>query len=173
MKRILLTSSILVLVFIMYAQNGQSCGDKFLLIGRGLRYEKIYIASHPASMVIYSLKDKEAKNLEVTLQKAGHKIKDASTEQELFSLLNSGKFDLVLMDLNNAGLLSEKILQSSSKPFILPVINQSKVQNAELNRMQQPCILKYQQKNKDAIKLIDQVMDDKIKGKPMKCSWTK
>lgn len=173
MNRMLLVLALILLVFSQFTPQVQSCGDKFLVIGRGLRYERAYRAAHPASLLFYSLNEKEIKSLQSTLQKSGHKITTAANEQQLIITLNSTHFDLVLLNLNNASFLGTKILATSSKPFVLPVINQPKGEKTEVNTAQQPCILKYQDKNKDAIKVIDQVMEDKIKGRPMKCDWSK
>ena len=173
MKKILITVNLLLVILCYYTPLAHSCGDKFLVIGRGLRYERAYAAAHPASMVFYSLNESETKNLQAALKKAGHKITTTTNEQQLLSTLNSAKYDLVLLNLDNASLLGTKILATSSKPFVLPVINKSSTGKIEVSAAKEPCILKNEDKNKDAIKVIDQVMDDKIKGKPMKCDWSK
>jgi hypothetical protein len=173
MKRVLIAVNFFLVIQCYYTPLAHACGDKFLVIGRGLRYERAYAAAHPASMVFYSLNQNETKNLQAALKKAGHKITTTTNEQQLLSTLNSGKYDLVLLNLDNASLLGTKILATSSKPFVLPVINKSKTGKIEVSASKEPCILKNEDKNKDAIKVIDHVMDDKIKGKPMKCDWSK
>jgi hypothetical protein len=57
-----------------------ACGDKFLLVGRGVRFQKAYAAIHPASILIV-VPPKVVKNAAVrdgrlmtALKMAGHRV---------------------------------------------------------------------------------------------------
>ena len=72
-------SCVLLLVFAscLPAPNVLACGDKFLLLGRSIRYEEAYAAKHPASVLVYTnpASGFSAVSGEVAaiLRKAGHK----------------------------------------------------------------------------------------------------
>lgn len=154
--------------------NAYSCGDKFLVVGRGIRYERAYAAAHPASILIYANTNNEAtKDLQTMLKRSGHKIETVADEAKLFNTLQSKKYDVVLVNISEVALLEKKVMSTPSKPAVLPVIYN--VSGAELDaaKSQYSCVLKYSKKNKNAITVIDEVMDTKLKGKPIACKWTK
>ena len=55
-----------------------ACGDKFVRVGRGARYQRGYVALHPASIVVYMGSGATAsgtlKGMEPALKAAGHKV---------------------------------------------------------------------------------------------------
>src|ERR1041384_3178784 len=104
----------------------EACGDKFLVIGRGIRYERIHAADHPGSILLYATGNsddaKAGADLEKALRKAGHKIQTVNNTATLDATLKSGKFDLVLMNLADASLLEQQVVDSPSKPAVVPII---------------------------------------------------
>lgn len=172
--RSVLVLGLVLAAMILVIGDAYSCGDKFLVVGRGIRYERAYAAVHPASILIYSNNENEAtKELQSMLKKSGHKIETVANENKLFASLQGGKYDVVLVSLSDVALLERKVMSTPSKPAVLPVIYN--VTGAELDaaKSQYNCVLKYSKKNKNAITVIDEVMDTKLKGKPIACKWTK
>lgn len=170
--------SVLILVLMVGSlalvfTDAYSCGDKFLVVGRGIRYERAYAAVHPASILIYSENNDASKDLQSMLKKSGHKIQTVADETKLFSSLQSAKYDVVLVKLSDVALLEKKVQSTSSKPVVLPVIYNVTGSELEAAKKQHTCVLKYSKKNKDAIAVIDQVMETKLKGKPIICKWSK
>jgi hypothetical protein len=171
MKRSLIFSSLFLFLFL---QNFTlACGDKFLVLGRGLRYERAHPAVHPTSILIYSTNANATKDLSKMLEKAGHKIKNVPTEELLYSSLNNAKYDVVLLNIADAPNMERKIMDTPSAPAVLPVINKDQGSEFDTKANQYPCILKYKDKNRNPITVIDQVMEDRLKGKPMQCKWSK
>ena len=171
MKRTLVLSSLLL--FLLLQQFAYSCGDKFLVLGRGLRYERAHPAMHPTSILIYSTDLNATKDLSKMLEKAGHQIKNVPTEELLYSSLKNEKYNVVLLNISDAPNMERKIMESPSNPAVLPVVNKDQGSEFDTKAAQYPCILKYKDKNRNPITVIDQVMDDRIKGKPMQCKWSK
>lgn len=172
--RYTLVLSLVFICLILAFGNAYSCGDKFLVVGRGIRYERAYAAAHPASILIYQNTNNEAtKDLQTMLKRSGHKIETVADETKLFNTLQSKKYDVVLVNLSEVALLERKVMSTPSKPAVLPVIYN--VSGAELDsaKSQYSCVLKYSKKNKNAITVIDEVMDTKLKGKPITCKWAK
>jgi len=158
---------------VLQSQFASACGDKFLVLGRGLRYERAHPAEHPASILIYSVDPNSTKDLSKMLEKAGHKIKNVPTEELLYSSLNAGKYDVVLLNISDASAMERKIIETPSNPAVLPVIYKAQGSEFDTKAAEYPCVLKYKDKNNNPITVIDQVMDDKLKGKPMQCKWSK
>ena len=42
------------------ARSVEACEDKFLLVGRGTRFQRAYAAIHPASIVVYAQPQRRA-----------------------------------------------------------------------------------------------------------------
>lgn len=166
----------LVLALILVTINAHACGDKFLVIGRGLRYERAYAAQHPGSILVYRNRNyddpKAGTDLENALKKAGHKVQSVDNVTALDATLKSTKFDLVVINLGDAPLLEQQIISSAFKPAVLPIIyNKTGTELAAAGK-QYDCILKASGKNTDALKIVDSAMAEKMKGNPLKCKWS-
>lgn len=172
MKKVLMIGLAITFISVLWT-DVNACGDKFLVVGRGIRYERAYAANYPASILIYSPNTDGVKDLQSMLKKSGHKIEIVSDETTLFSTLQSSKYDVVVVSLSDVALLEKKVMSSPSKPAVLPVIYN--VTGAELNaaKSQYTCVLKYSNKNKNAVTVIDEVMKARKNGKPIACNWAK
>ena len=163
--------------FVLFATIAFACGDKFLVIGKGIRYERAHAAAHPGSILIYRNKDvedpKAGSDLEVALKKAGHKIESVDTASKLETTLQNGKFDLVVLSLADAPLLEQQIISSPSKPAVLPVIYNHTGNEVAVAGKQYDCILKAAGKNKDVLNVVDEAVGERQKGQPVKCKWSK
>jgi hypothetical protein len=176
MKKLLFLFALATVALITVSTNASACGDKFLVVGRGLRYERAYAAEHPGSILIYRNRNyddpKAGSDLENALKKAGHKVQSVDDVTTLGAILKSTKFDLVVINLSDAPMLEEQIISSAFKPAVLPVIyNKTGTELAAAGK-QYDCILKASGKNTDALKVVDSAMDEKMKGNPLKCKWS-
>jgi DNA-binding NarL/FixJ family response regulator len=78
-----------------------ACGDKFLVGGRGTRYQRpknaraasVLIYADPASAVAASLKKAKVESL---LKLEGHKATKVQTLDELSNVMTSGRYDVIL-----------------------------------------------------------------------------
>jgi hypothetical protein len=78
-----------------------ACGDKFLVGGRGTRYQRpknaraasVLIYADPASAVAASLKKAKVESL---LKLEGHKATKVQTLDELSNVVTSGRYDVIL-----------------------------------------------------------------------------
>lgn len=175
-KRLLGLFALAIAALILVTTNANACGDKFLVVGRGLRYERAYAAEHPGSILVYRNKNyqdpKASSDLENALKKAGHKVQSVDDVTTLSTMLKSTKFDMVVINLSDAPMLEEQIISSTYKPAVLPVIyNRTGTELAAAGK-QYDCILKASGKNTDALKVVDSAMAEKMKGNPLKCKWS-
>src|SRR5262249_32305886 len=146
MRRTFVVLTLIALGLLSYSSIAGACGDKFLVLGRGLRFERAHAAVHPGSILIYENKNledpKSGDDLEKALKKAGHTIQTVDDVSKLDATLKSGKFDLVLLNLSDATLLEEQIIKSPSKPAVIPIIyNRTGTEVAAAGK-QYDCILK-------------------------------
>lgn len=162
--------SLVLAVLAFYGTVALACGDKFLIVGRGMHYGT---AKYPASILVYDHNTEESKDLQAVLKMAGHKIDTVSDESHLHASVDKNHYDLVLMDLNDAVQLEKQIEATANKPAVLPVIYTHTGTELKEAGSKYECILKGEKKNRDLVKVVDAVMEERKKGVPLKCEWSK
>ena len=100
----------------LFGTVGLACGDKLLVIGRGVRFQHAY-APHQGSLLIYSSGTQSgatlrSAKLQTTLKQAGHKLQTVEGASQLDGALKSGKVDVVLADFADLAGIARQ-LQSS------------------------------------------------------------
>jgi hypothetical protein len=104
----------------------EACGDKFLVIGRGVR--RVQKARHPASVLLYlrpgSSLPQAAKemNLQATLRQAGHRVDVVEETALLRRKLEGGGYDFVLADLPDAAVVAHDAGAGAGAPYVVPVV---------------------------------------------------
>ncbi len=125
MKKNLLLVGLLVLSGVVPTTDLSACGDKFLMVSRGTRFQRA-AARQPAAILIYTnpatALPKALANVPVdaTLRKAGYRPTSVSGADELDKALRQGGWDLVLTDLADGAALRGR-LQGQGAPAVLPV----------------------------------------------------
>ena len=111
------------------SQAVSACGDKFLLVGRGVRFEQAYAAVHPASILIV-LPVKGVKSAAVrdsrlvtALKNAGHKVEVVQQPADLADALSRSRRDIILVERADAAALHDMAPAAGRlKPSIIGVL---------------------------------------------------
>lgn len=129
MRRISIAGLLLAGVFSVGSHDVSACGDKFLLVGRGARYQRAYCALHPASILVYinpkspragSMGSPEFLN---ALTLAGHKPQTVASLGRFVELLSAGpRYDIVLAEFPDAKALGLQLQPIAAKPLLLPIM---------------------------------------------------
>ncbi len=73
----------------------EGCGDKFLRVGRGARFQRGYVALHPAAIVLFARKgsavDRTFDELEPALARAGHTTRRVADAASMAAALRDGQ----------------------------------------------------------------------------------
>src|SRR6185295_16734601 len=113
-----------IALFCISADLG-ACGDKFLRIGRSARL-KNYNSIHPASILLYrkaTSKDKDVKDFEAQLKKAGHKAVVVPHGSAIATLVSTGKFDLIIADRKDMEALKAELRSVTAPPGFVPLVD--------------------------------------------------
>lgn len=103
-----------------------ACGDKFLVVSRGTRYQKAPIARPPASILVYANPSSALPRalsgvaVEKTLREAGYRPRSVVTAAELEAALGERQWDLVLTDLAEGSRI-RAMLAGGQQAVVLPV----------------------------------------------------
>src|ERR1700680_891539 len=136
--RTLVFAGVLLATALLSENVSLACGDKLLVIGRGVRFQRPF-AQHQANIVIYSNGTQSgtiltSAKLQTTLKQAGHKLQMVEGAPQLDEALKSGKVDVVLADFAEVAGITWQLQSAPSKPVVLPIL--VKPSKAELTAAQ-------------------------------------
>ncbi len=148
-----------------------ACGDKLVVVGRGLRPKRAK-ASVPASILLFadpkgSLPAAlEEGHLRRDLEKAGHRLRSVSSREELGAALDTGSYDLVFADFKVAPAIETEAKAAHSKPTVLPTLfNPSDAELAAASKQYQ-CIMKSPGQQKDYLAVVNEALALRAKQAP-------
>ena len=103
-----------------------ACGDKFLVAGRGTRYQRpktsraasVLIYADPASAVAANLKKAKVESL---LKLEGHRATRVQTLQELSAIVSSGRYDVILTANSDSASVQRLVQASPDAAAVLAV----------------------------------------------------
>jgi hypothetical protein len=129
MKARLLVVGVLVLSGVGASGDLLACGDKFLVVSRGTRYQRAGQAPHAASILVYlpassSLPKAFERVSEKETKKAGYHFVNVSNTNELDQALKQGGWDLLLTDLADSQAIRGRV-NGASAPLLVPVAYQT------------------------------------------------
>ena len=152
-----------------------ACGDKLVLLGRGIRFQRMLATKHPATILVYlnpsagiSGADKEYQ-LRSLLKFAGHKPRAVTSAAELTSELDSGKYDLVLADYSDAPALEKEVHAAKASPALIPVVYNPSVSQRAAAEKEYSCLIAPAKKNYDLLTVVDQAMVSRAENSSPRC----
>lgn len=118
--------SLVVAAFTQGAVPLHACGDKLMMLGRGIRFQSKH-TPRAAAVLLYlpdsvtglALTDPK---LESTLREAGHAVRAVTSLTDLESALRGGTFDVVLANVTDAPELEKAKGVAERNAVVLPAI---------------------------------------------------
>jgi hypothetical protein len=153
-------------------EGASACGDKFIVLGRGVRFQTVHAAANPAFILLYMNPDsrlpiaERAYQLQATLRLAGHKPAAVETPGEVAAALNSKSYDLVLGDIADAEALDQAMAGATSRPMFVPVLYEPSPEEIETAKKDYGCLMQGKSKRRGSSVLlaIDSAMEARKKG---------
>lgn len=145
-----------------------ACGDKLVVVGRGLRSGRVK-TGHPAAILVFadpagSLPAAlDQGHLGRDLERAGHRLRRVATQQELKAALDTGSYDLVLADFKTAASLEPEARAASSQPTVLPTLFNPTDAELATASQQYACVVKAPGDQKDYLSVINEAMAERAK----------
>jgi hypothetical protein len=169
--RKLLTAGVLLFGGLALAQHDlKACGDKFLLVGRGVRFQRAYAAVHPA-VILICLNAKSRTGAAIGdpqflsgLKLAGHTVHTTRVAGSAAEILGAGRYDLVLTDLSDAAALVSDARATASKPLVLPILYRPTKGEAAAAAGQFGTLLTTPDRMAHVLSIIDDVMSARLKA---------
>src|SRR5262249_54117696 len=104
MKTLVAEALAIVVIAAIGSPVALACGDKFLAVGRGVRFQRAYAAIHPASiLIVHPLKSVKIaavrdSRLITALKMAGHRVQTVQLPTNLSDVLARSSYDIVLAE---------------------------------------------------------------------------
>jgi hypothetical protein len=126
MRHLLVSIAILSTALAQNPVPVHACGDKLLMLGRGIRFQSKH-TPRAASVLLYlpqtgSGRPLSDPNLESALREAGHAVRAVTTNAELETALRSGTYDVVLANVTDAPDLERAQSVTDQNAVVLPAI---------------------------------------------------
>jgi hypothetical protein len=104
----------------------QACGEKLLLLGRGIRFQSRH-TPRAAAVLLYvpntgSGRPLSDPNIESALKEAGHTVRAVTTSADLESAVRRGTYDVVLADITDALDLERARAIPGQNAVVLPAV---------------------------------------------------
>lgn len=102
-----------------------ACGDKFLLVGRGLAFGRAYASVYPGSILVYAApaSKPQTQKLQQVIRKAGHRVEIVNTPADLSARLLLQQTDIVIADVAVKTDLDQQVATLASRPSVLYLVS--------------------------------------------------
>jgi hypothetical protein len=150
-----------------------ACGDKFLVVSRGTRFQRAASARQPASILVYANPASDLPKalanvaVESTLRKAGYRPTSVTSGAEFDNALRQGGWDLVLVAMPDGQVIVSRMQGSAghNDPVVLPVLyNPTSVELAQAKK-QYPRVIKSPTKSQMFLDAIDEALAARVRPK--------
>jgi hypothetical protein len=176
MRKIPLLLAFAAVVFLSGSPAALGCGDKFVVLGRGVRFGRAFAAKNPGAILLYVNPASHMPaamrefRLEEALKAAGHKARVVESPADLQKALASAKYDIVLADIADTPDVQKDAASAASKPSVVPVLY--KPTPAELAAVEKKygCLIApASSRTADLLPVLDQAMQSRAKGLGIRC----
>ena len=150
----------------------EACGDKLLMVGRGIRFQRAYASEYPGTIVIYARVTASAKaairdsDLHKSLRQAGHSVSVIENAALLDQALRTVPVDVVLADIADAPMIEPLAQTAGSKPVVRYVSFPSPSPETKRLQQQYACPLKASDNTVKFLDVIEDAMKARVGKKP-------
>jgi hypothetical protein len=146
-------------VGLLAAAELSACGEKFLVAGRGTRYQRpknfraasVLIYANPSSSLDAALRTLPVESI---LKREGHHATVVASADQLSAILASGKFDVLLADSSEAAAVETLLAKSTDAPTLVAVCLKGREKTAV-----EKCSLKAPPKEHSLLEAIDRAVE--------------
>jgi len=176
MRKVGLLLGIGTAAFLAGSPAALGCGDKFVVLGRGVRFGRAYAAKFPGSVLIYvnpashmPAAMKEFR-LETMIRAAGHKTRVVESTADFEQALASDKYDIVLADIGDGADALKRAGSVSAKPTVIPVLYKPTPTELEEVEKKYGCLIApASSRRSDLLPVLDKAMQNRKSGAGVRC----
>lgn len=159
-----------VVVCLLSATDVAACGDKYLTVGRGSRYQRGYASLRPVAVAVLRHAASGKKDFLSRLKMAGHRVEVMDDVATLKTRVAASKFEVVLADYADAAAVTASFRDLPAKPLFLPVVDAGSPHAAAAHK-EYGCLLSGGSKSKQQnfLAVLDEAVASRVRAQPVKC----
>ena len=156
--------ALLSAVGLLTAADLLACGDKFLVAGRGTRYQRPKNA-RAASVLIYANPSSGLPTalgsvpVESVLKREGHRSTTVETLEQLSAILAGGRFDVILVARSVAAAVEDLLGGGPDAPVVVAFCVKASDPEPQQAGKSTPCALKVPPKERSLLEAIDKAVE--------------
>ncbi len=164
-----------ILALSTVATSAIACGDKYVVFGQGVRFQRAYAAAHPATILVYLNPESKwsspdnRERLLTALRMVGHRPDAVTTTDEMRTAMSTNKYDIVLTEFATIAQAADATSAASVHPTIIPMVFEPT--RAEMARIEKEnnCAVQVSKRSHELLTVINTVMDQRAKGVTEAC----
>jgi hypothetical protein len=146
-----------------------SCGDKLLVLGRGVRFQTLN-GSRPANILAFLRAGTGAsavagdQRFQLALKKAGYQFRVVRDDEEVDVALRSGKYDLVIAEISDLNAIDLALHSTPRAPALLPILYQPTRLEVTSGEQRYRYVLKAPDKDSHYVSVIEKALEMKFEA---------
>lgn len=150
--------------------NVLACGDKYVVFGQGVRFQRAYAAAHPASILVY-LKPgskwttpENRERLLTALRMVGHRPDAVTTLDEMHAAVSTNRYDIVLTEFATLAEATEALAGTAVRPTVVPMVFDPSRREMAAIEKENSCAVQVTKRSHELMTVINTVMDQRGRG---------
>jgi len=172
-----LRAAIATLAALAVPRAATPCSDKLVVLGRGVRFERIVESKYPGTIVLYLNPQSrlpqanEQFHLAAVLELAGHAVVTVESRPQLHQSLQEERPEMVLADIVDARSLRPELAASASAPVVVPVLYQPTKEEIAEAESQAACAGQAaKRQRRQLLRTVEDLLERRAKGLPTACA---
>lgn len=165
--------SCIALVVLAAWGDVHACGDKFLMVGRGMKFSKAYASLNPGAILIYLPRTPRAAlagvdKMQKYLTDAGHQVTVVRDVSALDNALGDAGVDLLLTEAAEASRLKPRMAALPSRGTVVPLLDNQTKETREALQAEFGGSIRPSDKPKQYLVLVDHLMKTVVERRTRK-----
>jgi hypothetical protein len=165
----------LVLVCAVSAADVSACGDKYVVFGQGVRFQRAYAAVRPARILVYqepgpkSAAPRNRERLLTVLRMVGHRPDAVATVDEMRVAVGANRYDVVLTEFTTTAEATAIAAAAPVPPTVIPMIFDPTTAERTRIERENSCAVQVSKRSHELLTVINTVMDQRSRNVTQVC----
>jgi hypothetical protein len=166
-------------IFLTLPMAAESCGEKLVAIGGGVRIERIYRSQHPGSVVVVAMNDavswsnSSTERLTDSLRAAGHEVRVVRTPTEFENTVRAHSPNIVLAEAGQVQQLRARLTSASASGAVVPVLFRPTRAALTAAKLSDSCVASFSDWGVGPLlRIVDGVRSQQVAGQAVNCVGT-
>jgi hypothetical protein len=157
-------AAVLLVVAVTASDRLAACGDKYLNLGLGTRFERSPAERRAAAVLVYAIPGSDlsrtfgAQSVEEGMKKVGYQPTQVGTATEFDAALRARSWDVIVLDGRDSASVSQR-LPKAGGPHLVPVLTRPTKDELKQARKMYETVLEMPSKSRVFVETLDEALD--------------